>query len=315
MESPLVTILCSTYNHAPYIKDTLDGILGQETDFSFEIVVHDDASTDGTSEIVLEYAERYSCVRAVVEAENLYSQGINYFWEKLAPSLQSKYLARCEGDDYWIDKNKLQKQIEYLEGHEDCVACVHDSIVYDMRRKTRGRLSFLKGNQDISFSDLVSFASPYHTSSLVNRTSLYRDYPSFVRSVPGIGDYPFRVYLATCGKVHYFDRAMSVYRRGVPGSWTVRRGSNANRRVEDCMNIIRMLKMADEYSYHCHRPEFNSAILEQEYTILDAQEKWDNLFKPPYRDIFLYKRSRKHQLRIICSYLIDSGKRRIFGKK
>lgn len=314
METPLVTVLCSTYNHAPYIKEALDGFLSQETDFPFEILVHDDASTDGTSEIVLEYAEKYPCIRAIVEPKNLYSQGISYFWEQFVPSLQSKYLARCEGDDYWTDDSKLQKQIEYLEEHEDCVACVHDSIVYDVRRKTRRRLSFLNCDQDISFSDLISSASPYQTSSLVNRTSIYEDYPSFMRSVPGIGDYPLRVYLATCGKVHYFDCAMSVYRRGVPGSWTVRRGNDANRRVEDCMNIIHMLKMADEYSCCRYRSEFKDAILEQEYAILDAQGDWGSLFKPPYRDILLHKRSRKHQLRVIYSFLFSTGKRHILEK-
>lgn len=304
MSEPLITVYCSTYNHAPYIKDALDGFVAQITDFPYVVIVHDDASTDGTTDIVLDYAARYPQIHPVIEKENQYSQGKSYFYDLFLPKLSSKYLARCEGDDYWTSPYKLQMQVSYLEQHESCVACVHDTLVFDLQRKTKAPLSMLSGEQDIAPSNLIGLSVPFHTSSVVCRSSVYSSYPPFLRSVPGVGDYPLRVYLATCGSVHYFDQVMSVYRRGVPGSWTVRRTRSSEKLIEDCGNIIRMLEMANEYSDRKYEREFLEAILEQKYAILDARGQHRDLLSPEYRNIFLHKRSRKHQFRILISALM-----------
>lgn len=126
MNTPLVSICCITYNHAPFIRQSLDGMLMQQG-VDFEILIHDDCSTDGTTEIIREYAEKYpDIIKPLYERENQYSKGnagcMDDFNIKRA---QGKYLAFCEGDDYWVDPLKLQKQVDFMETHSECSATVH----------------------------------------------------------------------------------------------------------------------------------------------------------------------------------------------
>lgn len=127
--SILVSICCITYNHASYIRQCLDGFIMQKTDFTFEILIHDDASTDGTEEIIREYAIRYpETIKPLYEKENQWvlgrrgSKTFNY------PRAKGKYIALCEGDDYWTDPLKLQKQVDFLEANPDYSMCFHNAI-------------------------------------------------------------------------------------------------------------------------------------------------------------------------------------------
>lgn len=120
MMQPLVSIRCLTYNHAPYIRQCLDGFVMQKTNFKFEAIVHDDASTDGTADIVREYATKYpDIIKPILETENQYSKqdGSLKRIMNAAISPSAKYIAMCEGDDYWTDPYKLQKQVDFLESH------------------------------------------------------------------------------------------------------------------------------------------------------------------------------------------------------
>jgi len=123
LDEPLLTIKCITYNHEPFIRDALNGFLMQKTDFPFRIVVHDDASTDGTREVVEQYAAAFpNVIRAVLQERNLYSRGINRN-SCIDPLIAGQYVAICEGDDYWIDGQKLQMQVDFLENHQAYAFC------------------------------------------------------------------------------------------------------------------------------------------------------------------------------------------------
>lgn len=121
MNKPLVSICSITYNHAPYIRQCLDGFLMQKTNFPFEIIINDDCSTDGTTEIIKEYATKYpDLIKPIFHDENQYQKGVRGMFAKFVfPKAQGKYLALCEGDDYWIDPFKLQKQVDFLENNSD----------------------------------------------------------------------------------------------------------------------------------------------------------------------------------------------------
>lgn len=122
----LVSISCITYNHAPYIRECLDGFMMQQTNFPFEVLIHDDASTDGTTEIIQEYAEKYpDIIKPLYEEENQWVKGRRGSAVFNFPRAQGKYIALCEGDDYWTDPLKLQKQVDFLESHPDYVMCTH----------------------------------------------------------------------------------------------------------------------------------------------------------------------------------------------
>lgn len=119
---PVVSILCDTYNHEGFIKETLEGFLSQETTFPFEIIIHDDASTDKTAIIVKEFVDRYPLIiKPIFEKENQYSKKVNFWSDLTFPMAQGKYIALCEGDDYWIDAQKIQKQVDFLESNDDYV--------------------------------------------------------------------------------------------------------------------------------------------------------------------------------------------------
>lgn len=129
--TPLVSIICHTYNHQDYIEDALNSFLMQETDFPFEIIVHDDASTDGTAAIITDYVSRYpNIIRPIFQNENQFSKG-NKPPKFSFPAAQGKYLSFCEGDDYWLDKSKLDKQVNFLESHPEYSICGHDAIIVE----------------------------------------------------------------------------------------------------------------------------------------------------------------------------------------
>jgi len=145
---PTVSICCITYNHAPYIRSALDGFLMQETDFAYEILIHDDASTDGTADIIREYTARYpDIIKPILREENQYSKGISNISIFNFPRARGEFIAMCEGDDYWTDPHKLQKQVDYLRAHPDCALCFHSS---HKRGRLHGRRddAALQGKQE-----------------------------------------------------------------------------------------------------------------------------------------------------------------------
>lgn len=126
-----VTIRCITYNHAPYIRNTLDHFVNQRVNFRYEILIHDDASTDGTADIIREYAEKYPDIFVpVLQTENQHSQGKSVV-TMLYQKARGKYIAICEGDDYWPDLDKLQKQFDFLEANPDYSAVAGVTEFFD----------------------------------------------------------------------------------------------------------------------------------------------------------------------------------------
>ncbi|MDD6309362.1 MAG: glycosyltransferase family A protein [Clostridia bacterium] len=218
----LVSISCIAYNQKDYIRDCLEGIVKQKTTFPFEVLVHDDASTDGTADIIREYEKMYpEIIKPIYQTENQYSKGVKIGHTYQLPRAKGKYYAVCEGDDYWTDQEKLQLQVEYMEEHPECSLTCHNSI----------RLFCDSGMQKVENPyEQEGIVDPaeviYHkpdcwpaTASLICKTEDRRKMPVFVDNVP-IGDYPLRMYCAGIGNVYYFDRVMSVYRFGSLASWT-----------------------------------------------------------------------------------------------
>lgn len=123
-ELPLVSIQCLVYNHEPYLRQCLDGFVMQKTSFKFEAIVHDDVSTDGSASIIREYAEKYpDIIKPIFETENQYSKHDGSLERIMKDASKGKYIALCEGDDYWVDPSKLQRQVDLLENNLDCSLC------------------------------------------------------------------------------------------------------------------------------------------------------------------------------------------------
>lgn len=130
-DKPLVNIRCLVYNHEPYLRQCLDGFVMQKTSFKFEAIVHDDASTDGSADIIREYAEKYpDIIKPIYETENQYSKHDGSLGRIMNEACQAKYVAFCEGDDYWFDPLKLQKQVDFLEANKEYALVYTDVNFY-----------------------------------------------------------------------------------------------------------------------------------------------------------------------------------------
>ena len=130
-EHPLVSIQCMVYNHEPYLRQCLDGFVMQRTNFKFEAIVHDDVSTDGSAAIIREYAEKYpDIIKPIYETENQYSKKDGSLDRIMREACNGKYIAICEGDDYWIDPLKLQKQVDFLDANLEYGMCYTNFNIY-----------------------------------------------------------------------------------------------------------------------------------------------------------------------------------------
>lgn len=216
----MVSIVCDVYNHEPYLRDCLEGFVKQVVDFPYEILIHDDCSTDKSVEIIKEYVAKYPHLfKPIYQKENQYSKGVG-IWEKYQfPRAQGKYIAMCEGDDYWTDPYKLQKQVDFLESHPEFSLCfsrvkcllvktgqlVNELIVCDMPGQS-------------SLKDLAK-GNYIHTPSVLLRNNIVvlNKIKSLGYCMPG--DYVNWMLFAETGKIWKFEEPMAVYRVG-SGIWS-----------------------------------------------------------------------------------------------
>lgn len=210
---PIISILCTVYNHEPYLRECLEGFVMQKTDFAFEAIVHDDVSTDGSVAIICEYAKKYPhIIKPIIEKENQYSKHDGSLRKILNGSISpsSKYVAICEGDDYWTDPYKLQKQVGFLESHEDfgLVATVCKSLVQEEGRFYEAAR---QNEKELTFDDLL-FDDGFATCTTVFRKQLYFDCNKEIKKQWLMGDYPRWLYFATRSRVYRLGDVTSVYR-------------------------------------------------------------------------------------------------------
>lgn len=241
-DRPTVAIQCATYNHEPYIRDCLEGFVMQKTNFPFVAIIHDDASTDGTAEIVKEYAEKYpDIIKPIYETENQYSKPNKPLQKILNNAIAktgAKYIALCEGDDYWIDPLKLQKQVDFMEANPDYTMCFHNIKVRYLNNYSKHSNRYKK-TKDAPIKDVIQRGGDFiPTLSILMRAKTYFDAPSIVWS-QYVGDYPLQIYLAIAGKIRYLNDVMGVYRANQTSATTTL--LNAREKLES--NIAKELKI------------------------------------------------------------------------
>lgn len=211
---PLVSISCITYNHAPYIRQCIDGFLMQKTTFPFEILIHDDASPDGTADIIREYEKKYPLlIKPIYQTENQYSKGIsiNETWN--FPRAKGKYIALCEGDDYWIDENKLQMQVDFLERNPEYGMCYTKTKMFVQKKEKFSKKLFGKNVKD--FEDLLFNGNRIPTLTTVFKKDLLDNYLKDIYPQDKgwlMGDYPMWLYFAHESKVKFLIGITTVYR-------------------------------------------------------------------------------------------------------
>ena len=216
-DTSLVIIRCITYNHAPYIRQCLEGFVMQKTNFRFEAIVHDDASTDGTADIIREYAEKYpDIIKPIYETENQYSKHDGSIRRIIDAAMAStaKYVAWCEGDDYWTDPLKLQKQVDFLEANPNYSMCYTDvRYLYQHTGLFDDSIS-LSQKSDITTADLMQ-SNRVHTLTALARAELLRKYHSdFLPQMPRfrMGDYPMWLWMSIQAPIYHIKEKCGDYR-------------------------------------------------------------------------------------------------------
>lgn len=223
----MVSVSCLVYNHEPYLRQCFDGFVMQQTTFPIEILVHDDASTDHSADIIREYTEKYpDLFKPIFQTENQYSKGVKISMEYQIPRAKGKYIAMCEGDDYWTDPLKLQKQVDFLEGHEDYVLAFHDASMIDKDENLieKSEITFLyteKMCRDWSEFDLMCGSTP-PTSTVMYKQTVFSKIMYEMRNAKKLinGDTIIASLMGKYGKGKFMsDIQNSVYRLHPDSVW------------------------------------------------------------------------------------------------
>lgn len=310
-----VSIVCTTYNHAEYCSDAFDSFMSQKTDYRFEVVVHDDASTDGTQEIIKHYASKYpGKFTTILQEQNQYRQGVSPL-QLAIEQAHGDYIAICEGDDYWIDNEKLQKQIEYMEKHPECTFCFTNAVTFN---QTRGHF---EGNmlprdarerriltqEQLSVSGVVSIDFP-PTASFVFRRRDYQRRPIFSEGTYR-GDRYYQLVMTSFGYAHYIDDVCVVYRTNNPasemGSWN----RDITRWIKVSNSLIKLYDEFNEYTDNEYKDAIDIIRNEREYQILWLLGQQKSIRKMKYLCAAAHGGVSEIIKYLFKAFVIKSGKR------
>ena len=297
-----VCVSCWTFNHRDYINDALNGFSKQQTNFPFICTIVDDASTDGNQAIINSYFEtnfdltdseffrleetQYHTLKCAKHKTNkncyfaVFLLKENHYRKKSKLGYvqpfrkQCKYIALCEGDDYWTDPLKLQKQVDFMESHQSFSLYFHNVATKNaLTNKICGLTNKYSNSQQISTKDIIIRGGDLcPTCSLFYRTQDLNDYPDFCKNFM-TGDYPLQIYLSLKGNVYYSSDCMGVYRIFTPGSW-----SDKNRK-----NVNRKSFMRKQYKSLCYHKDLYNNFIKH------FQGKHETFFKDKYlRDLTIF---------------------------
>lgn len=282
---PLVSINCLTYNHIQYIRQCLDGFLMQKTDFKFEVLVHDDASTDGTADIIREYEAKYpDIIKPIYQTENQYKKGrgLCIGYDLQIKRARGKYIADCEGDDFWTDPLKLQKQVDFLEANPDYgfigtgfVYLVGDGVEWKEKKGpeggdyvmmlhkkySMGTLNAEKSGNIVLYGNVFEYTKKQpacHTASVVYRKSIVEPFSDKIA-----GDWPLQAVLAHDSKYAFIEDITCMYRTH---SESIMNANSLEGNLSRCVWSINNRRMLEElFPGECECGDLNDLIDYEKY--------------------------------------------------
>ena len=327
---PLVSVCCVTYNHADTVAQALDSFLAQRTDMPLEILVHDDASTDGTDAILREYAAKYpDVVFPLFETENQYSKGTAMDATYNFPRARGDYLALCEGDDYWCDPHKLQAQVAYLQAHPMCTFCFTNGYVLDRSGKTperpfipyypeeaadyapQTRAYDLEQISRLTFIPTASFLFPRAALLRVPRELLLMPCPS--------GDLRLKLLLTAVGEAGYVHAFTCVYRLNAASSAMARWGAeSAGKTRLRCKQVSEILQSVDTFSGGRWHAPLQRLMDEQLRVVLEAAPSRALLAQPDASRVLRgmsFARRVKCRLKVLLPEAVFRWLKRLFTER
>lgn len=282
INQPMVSISCITYNHEDYIAEAIESMLMQQTSFPFEILIHDDASTDKTAKIVKKYETAYpNIIKAIYQKENQYSKGIKVgkFNRNRA---KGKYYALCEGDDYYTDRKKIQKQTEFMEDNPEYSLCVHSGSIVTYEKELIKYVRPSEFDKEYTTQEIINGGGGlFVTNSMLFRKEFYQELAPFQKASP-VGDYPLTIRLSLYGKVKYLDENMSAYRYMLKGSWSEKNSIDVEYRKEHARKIINMFNSLNQYTDYKYKEIINEKIKKLQFDLLMVSGKFKEVKAQEY---------------------------------
>lgn len=281
---PLVSISCITFNHARYLRECFDGFLMQQTNFAFEVVIHDDASTDETKAIIEEYTQKHPTIfYPMYQTENQYSKGVRGIMAKFNfPRCRGKYIALCEGDDYWTDPSKLQKQVDFLEANEDYAICAH--AVEEKNEITNDSHVFpdIKESKTLKIEHYL-LHNYTGTCSILFYSEFYKTTPSWMQKV-SFGD------LAMVLTILYRSQKKLMVLKDVMGVYRVNEGGVHGSLKKNNTSLIKAYKMHIDFITVVYRDLFHKKEYSKEVKLklIDTYKKLSDLSKDNDKIQFIY---------------------------
>lgn len=315
----MVSVCCITYNQEEYIRDALEGFLKQKVNFNYEIIIHDDASTDNTPKIIKEYADRYpDIIKPIYQTENQSKKGkkvslISYSYAK------GKYIAICEGDDYWIDENKLQLQVNYMESHPECTLCFHNARVLDMEDNSQKifipyKKEFKKYTKkdckyDVGELELLEFIP---TASFMFRTENLHKIPDWFEKC-FVGDWPLKLIMTSFGYAYCINKVMSVYRKNAKGSLTTKNRKTETESINGKLYILgrkeEFVNWINEFTDYQYDSVFNKRKIEYEIERLLITKQTKKIIELGYLKHLETRNKVKYTLKIYMPNFIKIVKK------
>lgn len=272
--TPLVSVWCLTFNQKEYIMECLDSILAQKVDFEYEIVVYDDVSTDGTTDILRDYCKRYpGKIRVLLPNKNTYKDARRWYAIKYIKSklMRGKYIAYCEGDDYWCDENKLKLQVDFLENHLEYSLVLHNAERLNCASNQKNVMFKNRENGTILPKEIIRQKNGmWPTASMLGRKEIWAEMPEFCNC--GIGDWASQLFACTLGKVYYMSNVMSVYRFMLPGSWSIKTYNDWKKLFVHTVRMVFFLNIFNQFTRRKFEDEIRKRIAFFMFFFCDVSE-------------------------------------------
>jgi len=262
----MVSIHCLAYNHEKYISDALDSFIMQKTSFAFEVLIHDDASTDGTAEIIREYEKKYpDIIKPIYQTENQYSKHVSIFRTYQLPRMKGKYYAVCEGDDYWTDPYKLQKQYDAMENHPEVDICSHKALLVDSSDKSIISVSApAQENCIIPVERVIEGGGGFvMTNSLFVRNRF--DAENYPFRLNNTYDYSLQIAGSLRGGMLYLSDCMSAYRVLSQNSWVKTQAKDPKLRKQHMKKVQLMLNQLNIDTNNKYKKSINKVLRRNKY--------------------------------------------------
>ena len=245
-DQPLVSIICLVFNHGKYLRQCLDGFVCQKTSFPFEIIIHDAASTDNSQEIIKEYVSKYPGLFVpILQTENQYSKGVRIGFTFMYPKARGKYIAECEGDDYWTDPLKLQKEVDFLESNPDY------GLVYTGAKVLQEKTGVLSENLSCqqNYVSLLTNEDRIITLTTCFRKELLKKFHQDITCCSQwlMGDLPLWLYFSFYSKIKWLPEITGVY-RFLQNSAS--HSSDINKKIQFSLSAFECRKYFDERFSH-----------------------------------------------------------------